>query len=119
IWSSPQASAPHEVRPRGVCSAHAPPCWTGARLRCRALGTENQPKVGCGMREPRRTTETGYVNRNGQVVLRDTGLPGTDHGQKIYVLRCPKCETEYGANGSDIFQRKCPTCQGGAPGLEY
>ena len=67
------------------------------------------------------TTEPGYVNRNGQRVVRATGLPGNDHLQRIYVLRCGQdvCGNEYGANGSDIFQRRCPSCQGGAPGLAY
>lgn len=67
------------------------------------------------------TTRPGYVNRNRQTVIRPTGLPGNDHMQYIYVLRCgnPECGHEYGANGSDIFQRKCPRCQGGAPGLAF
>jgi hypothetical protein len=65
------------------------------------------------------TTRLGYENRNRQVVVRLTGLPGTDYGQSIYVLRCRACSTEYGANGSDIFQRRCPRCQRGAPGLKY
>jgi hypothetical protein len=65
------------------------------------------------------TTQPSYTNRNGQVVVRPTKLPGNDHLQFIYVLRCARCESEYGANGSDIFQRKCPSCQGGAPGLPY
>jgi hypothetical protein len=65
------------------------------------------------------TTQPGYTNRNGQVVIRPTQLPGNDHLQFIYVLRCGGCDSEYGANGSDIFQRKCPSCQGGAPGLPY
>jgi len=63
------------------------------------------------------TTETGYRNRNRQTVVRPTHLAGTDHNQYVYVLRCGDCGHEYGANGSDIFQRKCPNCQGGAPGL--
>jgi hypothetical protein len=67
--------------------------------------------------ETRETTTPGYVNRNRQEVIRNTGLPGTDHFQFVYVLRCGDCANEYGANGSDIFQRKCPACQGGAPGL--
>ncbi|MEQ1905523.1 MAG: hypothetical protein ABL888_15145 [Pirellulaceae bacterium] len=66
-----------------------------------------------------KTTQPDYENRNGQVVIRSTGLQGTDHLQKIYVLRCSQCAHEYGANGSDIFQRKCPSCQGGASGLDY
>jgi hypothetical protein len=65
------------------------------------------------------TTELGYTNRNGQVVIEATDLPGNDYLQKVYVLRCGRCGTEYGANGSDIFQRRCPGCQGGAPGLSY
>ena len=63
------------------------------------------------------TTLPGYINRNGQRVVRTTDLPGTDHGQRIYVLHCEHCGTDYGANGSDIFQRLCPSCQGGRPGL--
>jgi precorrin-8X/cobalt-precorrin-8 methylmutase len=64
-----------------------------------------------------KTTQPGYENRNGQVVVRATGVTGTDHGQYVYLLRCSGCAHEYGANGSDIFQRKCPNCQRGASGL--
>lgn len=64
-----------------------------------------------------RSTQAGYENKNGQVVVRATGLPGSDHGQSIYVLRCRPCGEEYGANGSDIWLRRCPACQGGRPGL--
>ncbi len=67
----------------------------------------------------RGTTQIGCVNRNRQVTVRATDLPGNDHLQKIYVLQCEHCRHEYGANGSDIFQRKCPNCQDGAPGLSY
>ena len=63
------------------------------------------------------TTEVGYRNRNEQIVLRKTDLPGNDHNQMTYVLRCEKCGQEYGANGSDIFQRRCPAHDGGAEGL--
>lgn len=65
------------------------------------------------------TTAPGYRNRNGQTVLRSTGLAGTDHGQSVYVLQCGGCRHEYGSNGSDIFQRRCPVCRGGRPGLVY
>lgn len=63
------------------------------------------------------TTDSGYVNSMGQVVVRHTGMPGTDHLQSVYQLACSKCGHAYGANGSDIHERKCPECQGGAPGL--
>jgi hypothetical protein len=65
------------------------------------------------------TTELRYVRQNAQRVVRETGLPGNDHLQPVYVLRCGGCGAEYGANGSDIFQRRCPACQGGAAGLPY
>ncbi len=72
-----------------------------------------------GSREDRETTSRGYVNRNRQTNVRATDLPGNDHLQRIYVLKCQDCGNKYGANGSDVFQRKCPECQGGAPGLPF
>lgn len=67
----------------------------------------------------RRTTETGYVNRHGQVVVRNTGSKGTDHVHYVYQLACSKCGQNYGAKGPDIFERRCPFCDGGAEGLAY
>lgn len=75
---------------------------TGAKSSARTLAYSTQP---------------GFVNKNGQTVLHATGLAGTDHGQCVYALRCGHCGEDYGANGSDIWLRKCPGCQGGAPGL--
>ncbi len=69
-------------------------------------------------RAPKGTTTIGFTNPRLQTVIRATRLPGTDHGQKIYVLRCGSCGAEYGANGSDIHARRCPSCDGGRPGLE-
>lgn len=63
------------------------------------------------------TTKAGYVNRNDQEVLWPTGQRGNYPMQFIYVLRCRQCSIEYRVNGSDIFQRRCPSCQGGRPGL--
>jgi len=63
------------------------------------------------------TTEIGYRNRNEQLVVRKTNIAGNDHNQMTYVLRCETCGHEYGANGSDIFQRRCPAHDGGASGL--
>ncbi len=64
-----------------------------------------------------KTAQPGFVNRNRQVVIRNTGLPGTDYGQSVYQLGCADCGHVFGANGSDIHLRLCPKCQGGAPGL--
>jgi hypothetical protein len=65
------------------------------------------------------TTRRGYVNRNGQVVIRNTGLPGTDYGQTVYQMACSICGHVYGANGSDIHLRRCPQHDRGARGLPY
>jgi hypothetical protein len=63
------------------------------------------------------TTRVGFVNRNGQEVVADTGLAGTDHNARAYELKCGECGNRYHANGTDIHGRLCPGCQGGAPGV--
>jgi len=73
--------------------------------------------LGFGSAKASKTTESGFVNPNGQVTIRNTGLPGTDHNQYVYQIACSHCGEIYGANGSDIFERKCPRCQEGKPGL--
>jgi predicted RNA binding protein YcfA (HicA-like mRNA interferase family) len=64
-----------------------------------------------------RLAEIGDENPNGQVFARETDEPGTDHNQYIWELLCKHCGQRYGANGSDFHHRKCPACQGGAPGI--
>jgi hypothetical protein len=66
----------------------------------------------------------GDVNRNGQRLLAMTDRPGNDHRQYVWIIECTardragrSCGHRYGVNGSDFFQRKCPVCQGGRPGL--
>jgi len=68
----------------------------------------------------RPTTQIGYVSKNNrQKVHGHRNVSGTDHGQTAYKLECLICNNIYGANGSDIFQRKCPSCQDGMPGIDY
>ncbi len=62
-----------------------------------------------------KTTAKGYINRNNQKNLGCTYEKGSDHGQYFYILECQHCRKQYKSNGSDIFQRKCPACQGGRP----
>lgn len=62
-------------------------------------------------------TQVGYRNANGQELIRKTGRPGTLPLQKVYALKCGTCGHEYGANGSEAHNRRCPACQGGSPGL--
>lgn len=59
------------------------------------------------------TTDIGYINVNGQKNLGRSGRMGTDHGQYFYNVLCTKCGKKYEANGSDLFIKKCPACQGG------
>ena len=63
------------------------------------------------------TTQPGFINRNAQRVIRATGLPAADKLQTAYVLECQQCQHRYAANGSDIFERRCPKCQSGKPGI--
>jgi hypothetical protein len=67
------------------------------------------------------TTQIGYVNRNQQLCEGTRGVAGTDHGAVSYKMVCqrPSCGHEYGSNGTDVFQRKCPRCQGGKPGIPF
>ena len=66
-----------------------------------------------------RTTRVGYVNRNNQECGGHRGRAGTDHNQMAYRMECLHCGHVYGANGSDVFQRKCPGCQGGEAGIAF
>ena len=67
------------------------------------------------------TTQIGQINRNNQRCGGHRGRAGNDHLQRAYRMEClqPTCGNVYGANGSDVFQRKCPKCQGGEPGIEF
>ncbi len=57
------------------------------------------------------TTEIGYVNRNNQKNNGKTDIPGTDFGQWFYDMECMDCGHKYHANGSNIYEKKCPNCQ--------
>jgi hypothetical protein len=65
-----------------------------------------------------KTTKIGYVNKNNQENHGHCGEAGTDHNSIAYKLECLDCHYEYWANGTDVFHRKCPNCQGGASGIK-
>jgi len=65
------------------------------------------------------TTKIGYINPNEQLCHGTLGVKGTDHLQYSYRMECLICGYVYGANGSDVFQRNCPKCQNGMPGINY
>jgi len=60
------------------------------------------------------------TNCNNQLAVEEdsTYLPNQQFS-KPWRLRClePNCGHEYGANNFDIYNRKCPRCQGGTEGL--
>ena len=60
-----------------------------------------------------KSTEAGYINKNRQKNLGKTDVQGTDNNQYFYEMECLDCGHTYYANGTDIWQRKCPKCQGG------
>lgn len=70
---------------------------------------EHQPDV----ITTRDTTASGYINTNNQRNNGKTEKPGTDNNQFLYEMECLNCGRKYYANGSDIWQRKCPSCQDG------
>lgn len=60
----------------------------------------------------------GETNRNHQQLLRLSAQPGSDYNARIWVLKCRLCSNIYGSNGTDAWERKCPKCQNGRPGLD-
>ena len=60
-----------------------------------------------------KSTDIGYVNKNNQRNNEITPHEGTDNNQYFYEMECLNCGHKYYANGTDIWQRKCPACQGG------
>lgn len=58
------------------------------------------------------TTEVGYINKNNQRNNGRTDKPGTDYGQWFYEMECLECGHKHLANGSNIYEKKCPNCQG-------
>lgn len=62
-----------------------------------------------------KSTDAGYINKNNQINRGKTDERGTDNMQWFYDMECLNCGYQYRANGTDIFQRKCPNCQNGRP----
>jgi len=66
-----------------------------------------------------KTTQIGYVNANNQKVHGTRKVAGTDNNQVAYKVECLECGEIYGANGSELYRRKCPKCQEGKNGIAY
>ena len=55
----------------------------------------------------------GSVNKNKQEVLGGCGESDNHPFAWLYDMLCRKCKFMYKANGCDVWQKKCPNCQGG------
>lgn len=65
------------------------------------------------------STRDGFENENSQVNLGRTNPPrlGSDFSAYVHVMHCLRCGMNYGSNSTNIWNRACPYCQGGKPGL--
>lgn len=86
-------------------------------MRCRkkkhqTVKTVEEVQLNCEEKETMKTTEKGFVNCNNQRNNGRTDKPGTDFGQWFYDMECLECGHRYYANGSNIYEKKCPLCQG-------
>jgi len=113
-WADLVTDDPALLFPAGTVSYLWPELPAKGSVNVRSASSKRSP-----FGTARQTTAIGFINRNQQEVVVRTDAPGTDHGQYVYILRCGVCGHEYGANGSDIFQRKCPKHGSGAPGLAF
>lgn len=118
--AAPGGGAP-VFRPRERLPSGPDVCFSSDLLACGLISTRPvRSLILAAMRARRaRTREPGFKNPKKQVVLRNTDRQGTDLHQFVDVLRCEKCGHEYGSNGSNNHNRKCPNCQGGKPGLPF
>lgn len=65
------------------------------------------------------SVQIGFVNDNGQRCCGHRGVSGTDHLQKAYKVECTRCGYVYGANGSDMHERRCPVSDEDKPGIPF
>jgi hypothetical protein len=80
-------------------------------------GFAGKAKRVAGRAAEARTLIPGTVNGRGQEVVERTGAASASFpGQTVYRMKCRGCGGEYGANGCDVWSRRCPLCQGGRPG---
>ena len=102
-----------------LLSCYKPAWWTPFMLHSLKRTCTMPPDL--FMNGTTKTTEAGYINPNHQRCCGHRGVPGTDHGQVAYRMEClvSNCGHIYGANGTDVFQRKCPSCQNGKVGIPF
>ncbi len=87
-------------------------------VRVRSKAARVQSGSSRSATRPYESVQLGYVNPNGQEVIRDTGERGSTAFSRKYELACHHCGQHYGANGFDAHERKCPnpSCPSGQRG---
>jgi hypothetical protein len=65
------------------------------------------------------SVQIGVVNAHDQRCCGHRGVAGTDHAQFAYKVECTVCGFVYGANGSDMHERRCPMHDGGEAGIAF
>jgi hypothetical protein len=53
----------------------------------------------------------GYMNKHGQVLLREPRESAVGEGTATCELGCSKCGQIHTCNKVDLFDRKCPKCE--------
>ena len=67
-----------------------------------------------------RTCQPGYENNNRQKNLGCSHLESsTKDNAWTYHMLCLVCQHAYGCNDCDIWQRRCPSHDGGEPGNDW
>jgi hypothetical protein len=66
-----------------------------------------------------KTTIIDFVNNNCQKCHGTLFVEGNDFNAWAYRIECLHCGYVYGANGGDVWERHCPKCQNGKPGIDY
>lgn len=66
-------------------------------------------------------TQTGAVNQHGQRCEGQRSGAGVSEAPHPYRMSCtkPRCGSVYGASPVEVLRRRCPRCQGGAPGKDF
>ena len=100
-----------ELMKRGVADAEVAK-WIARARHSREI----EIRSGSGSFVFERITRIGYINHDGQELVRRTNCAGPEN-QRVFVMRCRVCGHEYGAYGCDADIRLCPKCQDGLPGL--
>ncbi len=100
-------------------AAHLAVLTASQRPEPRAPSRPNSIAPGPRATVTRTSTDPGYENSNRQTVVRLAETHGHGRGPRVYVMRCMRCGTHYGANVSDIDSRACPACMDGPPGVTF